>query len=309
MKFLFVWNFKINSSITSNISTLTRKLITECKSSSVSIESIRRYSLSSKILPSTFTFNSKDSIPVAWPRIASFDRQFGGRVHTMDRRIFVPTKRTLGTLVSGRLARNNLVENRYQRRGWWSLTEESVHVPRILEAGRIRSVSLITRAPLNPMPRTRANESAVLLEHDRSFASSRFQRVVGRINGDLVRILIYDDKAWCKKNVSSLWANECRAEIRRGNMKEMNEKYLLALENIGVNNRIRNFIFLSDCDARRPFIKRRDFQKLNTKGSRLASVSRLHLEIVHDSRLFFILFCCEYILLIIIDNISQYNTH
>lgn len=63
-------------------------------------------------------------------------------------------------------------------------------------------------------------------------------------------------------------------------MKEMNEKYLLALENIGVNNRIRNFIFLSDCDARRPFIKRRDFQKLNTKGSRLASVSRLYLEIL-----------------------------
>ena len=74
------------------------------------------------------------------------------------------------------------------------LREESVHVPRILEAGRIRSVSLITRAPLNPMPRTRANESAVLLEHDRSFASSRFQRLVPRINGDLVRILIYDDK-------------------------------------------------------------------------------------------------------------------
>lgn len=100
---------------------------------------------------------------------------------------------------------------------------------------------------------------------------------------------------------TSLPCERMNAEIRRGNMKEMNEKYLLALENIGVNNRIRNFIFLSDCDARRPFIKRRDFQKLNTKGSRLA---RLYLEIVHDSRLFFILFCCEYILLIIIDNIS-----
>lgn len=34
-----------------------------------------------------------------------------------DRRIFVPTKRTL---VSGRLAHNNPMENRYQRRGRWS---------------------------------------------------------------------------------------------------------------------------------------------------------------------------------------------
>lgn len=61
--------------------------------------------------------------------------------------------------------------------------------------------------------------------------------------------------------------NECRAEIRRGNMKEMNEKYLLALEKTGVNNRIRNFIFLRlRCLSR--IHKTRDFQKLNTKGSR-----------------------------------------
>lgn len=61
--------------------------------------------------------------------------------------------------------------------------------------------------------------------------------------------------------------NECRAEIRRGNMKEMNEKYLLALEKTGVNNRIRNFIFLRLRYLSR-IHKTRDFQKLNTKGPR-----------------------------------------
>lgn len=102
--------------------------------------------------------------------------------------------------VGGGLARNNPVENRYQRRGWWSLDRGVGARPGNIRSRKNTKCFADYSSPVESYAsNTSERIDRVAVEHDRSFASSRFQRVVARINGDLVGILIYDDKVWMAK--------------------------------------------------------------------------------------------------------------